>query len=178
MQEEATSIVKQKNLGDPIEPMLFLQIKLRELLDLPIATTGMNHPGMAYISEDELNSIGCAILDQSSTPEQQKKILCESLGEISYSTDGKPIAFGNISATNPFQLPIDDVWRKALVEKYSDEFKAIEPPLSDEELNRYFSVEQWQRYNQTPSEKKEGLIQEIHAEKIKALVVKITKDIL
>jgi Leucine-rich repeat (LRR) protein len=67
--------IAEKSLGDHIETILYFKVKLKEKLNLPVATERMLYGAMAGITDDELEVAAKRAQDRTSSPEQIFKIL-------------------------------------------------------------------------------------------------------
>jgi hypothetical protein len=74
----ADRIIKVKDLGDDVEVYLYLEVRLKDALKLPVSTEGMLYPGMAGISDKDLLDAQNYALGETSTQEQVARILASS----------------------------------------------------------------------------------------------------
>src|SRR5581483_3304557 len=70
-------LIKERKLGDAIESLLFLKVKLPDL-EMPVATQGMLYPGTSGITDQDLRTAREIILNKISSPEQVLEILLSS----------------------------------------------------------------------------------------------------
>lgn len=140
--EAVQKIVQLKSLGDAIEPMLYLQNKLKNRLKLPIVTEGMLYPLMAQITNDELERIAQEIEGATSSFDAQLAILTEKLAPLKMGKN-RLVNLGTLSKTNPFSCNIHDLWGKHLQQKYKDEYKQIVSRFSDDDLIDPAKIEEW-----------------------------------
>ncbi|MGH7890118.1 MAG: NEL-type E3 ubiquitin ligase domain-containing protein [Thermodesulfobacteriota bacterium] len=108
LHEEGEQIIQTKHLGDTIETQLFLQIHLKPSLGLPVATEGMNYRMTASVTDEEANAVGEKILNKTSTPDAQIKMLVEPL---------------ELLTTNPWSTEIEKVWEERLAKQIPEEIE-------------------------------------------------------
>jgi hypothetical protein len=96
LEDFARQFVKQKQLGDDIETILYFKVQLKEVLGLPIATEGMLYPKMSGVTPLDLQEAYVFVLEQTSSFEQIVRILSAS-----------------------------DVWKKKLEREHAEQFAAI-----------------------------------------------------
>ena len=108
--EEAEKIIKEYGFGDAIEPVLYLQNKLKKSLGLPIATEKMMYEGVSGISDLQLEGVKKEILEKSSTPQKISSLLSSPL---------------DISPTNPWGVEIEALWEERFKQFRSDPFDRL-----------------------------------------------------
>lgn len=79
LREVARKVIQEFKLGDEVETVLFLEIRLKNFLNLPIETDAMNHGNMAGISPECLENIKRALLKEIDSPEKRARILSCSI---------------------------------------------------------------------------------------------------
>lgn len=127
--EAAEKIVNLKKLRDAIEPMLYMQNKLKAILALPITTEGMLYPGMARVSDDELEGIAEEILKATSL-ERQLAILSEPLLPIEMKPE-QLVNLGTLSSNNPFNFNIQKLWESYLRQKNPAAYEKLSEELEN-----------------------------------------------
>jgi hypothetical protein len=77
---ENTELRQLDETLDPVEILLYYQLKLKEALKLPISTKEMTFPKMAsdYVSEKDLEDAKTEILEKTTSPIDQANILIQS----------------------------------------------------------------------------------------------------
>ena len=99
LHEHGKKIIENKALGDHVETFLYLQLQLKDALELPIQTQGMLYPGIAFVTDAELQAIQKDILEKTTSIENQIRILTE---------------IETIPELNPWAVKISEIWTKQL----------------------------------------------------------------